>query len=312
MHRCLDPVWKELWRIMADGAIACINIGDATRTVGTDFSLFANHARILSQLTKTGFTPLPSILWRKPTNSPTKFMGSGMLPAGAYVTLEHEYILVVRKGSRRKFTTDREKRVRRESAIFWEERNEWYSDVWLNVIGTRQGMNAGTQRLRSAAFPFEIPFRLINMFSVKGDWVIDPFAGTGTTLKAAAALGRNCRGFDLDRSLLEAAFGENDALPGRANAMAAGRLRRHREFVAAFEDNRRPLKHFNRPYQVPVVTSQETDLFFNPLLSTEMLSDDVLEVNYIADPDAVTTVDMEQVRAELSADHQSQLKLFKA
>ena len=55
-----------------------------------DFCLYPNHARILNYLLDIGFSALPDILWRKQTNAPNKFMGSGMLPAGAYVTLEHE------------------------------------------------------------------------------------------------------------------------------------------------------------------------------------------------------------------------------
>ena len=220
MHRSLDPVWEELWRVMVNGGIACINVGDATRKIGRDFSLYPNHARVLSKLMALGFTPLPAILWRKPTNAPTKFMGSGMLPAGAYVTLEHEHILIVRKGSRREFNTAPEKRVRRQSAIFWEERNDWYSDVWLDVIGTGQSLISKTDRERSAAFPFELPYRLINMFSVKGDVVLDPFAGTGTTLKASAVAGRNSMGFDLETGLREAVFGDIGSLPQRAGAEA--------------------------------------------------------------------------------------------
>ena len=45
-----------------------------------------------------GYQVLPDILWRKQSNKPNKFMGSGMLPPNAYVTLEHEYILIFRKG----------------------------------------------------------------------------------------------------------------------------------------------------------------------------------------------------------------------
>ena len=103
MHRELDPVWNEIYRILIDGGIACINIGDATRTIGGDFKLYPNHSRILAAMTTAGFSTLPAILWRKPTNAPTKFMGSGMLPAGAYVTLEHEYVLLFRKGPKREF-----------------------------------------------------------------------------------------------------------------------------------------------------------------------------------------------------------------
>ena len=120
MHRLLDEVWAELYRVMKAGALACINIGDATRSVGDRFQLFANHSRVQGKCMEMGFDVLPSILWRKPTNAPNKFMGSGMLPAGAYVTLEHEYILILRKSGKRMFRSPEEKRRRRESAYYWE------------------------------------------------------------------------------------------------------------------------------------------------------------------------------------------------
>ena len=103
MHEVLDRAWGESYRVLKNGGIACINIGDATRTLNGDFQLYSNHSRILNHCLDLGFAALPDILWRKPTNAPTKFMGSGMLPVGAYVTYEHEYILVLRKGTRRQF-----------------------------------------------------------------------------------------------------------------------------------------------------------------------------------------------------------------
>ena len=110
MHEILDTVWDEVFRVLKKGRFACINIGDATRTVKGDFCLYPNHARILNYLLNIGFSALPDILWRKQANTPNKFMGSGMLPAGAYVTLEHEYILIVRKGPKREFKNRRRKR----------------------------------------------------------------------------------------------------------------------------------------------------------------------------------------------------------
>lgn len=98
MHQVLDPVWKEVYRVLKFGGFACVNIGDATRTINGNFVLYPNHMRILKAALELGFSALPCILWRKQTNAPNKFMGSGMLPAGAYVTLEHEYILILRKG----------------------------------------------------------------------------------------------------------------------------------------------------------------------------------------------------------------------
>ena len=152
MHEELDPVWAGLHRVLTDGGIACLNVGDATRTVGGRFRLYANHARILQACLALGFDALPPILWRKPTNAPNKFMGSGMLPAGAYVTLEHEYILVLRKGGRREFRTPAERLARRRSALFWEERNSWFSDGW-DLAGARQELNHGGAPARRAAPP---------------------------------------------------------------------------------------------------------------------------------------------------------------
>ena len=93
---------------MKNGGIACINIGDATRTLNDVFCLYQNHTRIASSMLRIGFLSLPCILWRKQTNAPNKFMGSGMMPPGAYVTLEHEYVLILRKGNKKEEVGDKE------------------------------------------------------------------------------------------------------------------------------------------------------------------------------------------------------------
>jgi DNA modification methylase len=90
MHKELDKVWKNIAGAVKEGGIVCINIGDAVRSINREFKLYSNHSRIISAFLNLGFNALPDILWRKQTNSPNKFMGSGMLPPGAYVTLEHE------------------------------------------------------------------------------------------------------------------------------------------------------------------------------------------------------------------------------
>ncbi|MBD3282352.1 MAG: site-specific DNA-methyltransferase, partial [Candidatus Portnoybacteria bacterium] len=200
MHKELDKVWKEAYRVLKDGGIACINIGDATRTIDGKFQLYPNHSRILNYCFKVGFDVLPTIIWRKQTNAPNKFMGSGMLPVGAYVTLEHELILILRKNGKRNFIKNNEKIQRQESSFFWEERNLWFSDIWFDIKGTNQKLLSKKTRKRSAAFPFNLAYRLINMYSVKNDNVLDPFLGTGTTTMAAMASQRNSLGIELDKS----------------------------------------------------------------------------------------------------------------
>ena len=130
MHQVLDTIWTECYRVLKDGAYICINIGDATRTINGDFALYNNYSRIVQYCLELGLKALPSIIWKKQTNAPNKFMGSGMLPNGAYVTQEHEHILIFRKGEKRNYNKEDDKKRRRESAFFWEERNVWFSDIW--------------------------------------------------------------------------------------------------------------------------------------------------------------------------------------
>ena len=266
MHEELSKVWSECYRVLKKGGYACINIGDTTRTIGSKFKLYPSHAKIVSSCTRIGFQSLPGIIWRKQTNSPTKFMGSGMLPAGAYVTLEHEYILLFRKIGKREFKTEEEKKNRKKSAIFWEERNQWFSDVWSDIKGDRQSLSSDEIRSRSAAYPFDISARLINMFSVQGDLILDPYLGTGTTILSAIASGRNSIGIELNESfgdhITQRIIDASDVLKNHSQL----RLQNHLDFVKMAEKNGKQFKHINTNYSFPVMTKQEIDLLLPTIL----------------------------------------------
>ena len=202
MHETLAKVWREAFRVLADGGIACINIGDATRTINGKFRLFPNHSRVIERCEKIGFTTLPYILWKKPTTKPKykgkgAFLGSGFLPPNAYVTVDCEFILIFRKGKLRQFPPNDLRRY--ESAFTKKERDEWFTQIW-GITGTRQVQSQIERRI--AAFPDEIADRLIRMFSVKGDTVLDPFLGSGTTTKLAMQNGRNSIGYEIDEAIL--------------------------------------------------------------------------------------------------------------
>ncbi len=260
MHRQLDRVWNEIHRVLVPGGIACINIGDATRTLEDEFALYPNHSRILAHMLKLGFSNLPNILWRKQTNAPNKFMGSGMMPPGAYVTLEHEYILIFRKGDKRLFKSQAEKANRRQSAFFWEERNQWFSDVWMDLKGTRQKTGDKQLRKRSGAYPFELAYRLICMFSVMGDTVLDPFLGTGTTLFAAAAAGRNSLGFELEKAFQPLIDQGCQPAIEQGRRRIGERFDGHLQFVRNRQAASKTIKHTNQVYGFPVITRQEVEL----------------------------------------------------
>ena len=263
MHAQLDRVWHESSKALKEGGLACINIGDATRTIGKEFRLYPNHAEIIQSFMKLGYDVLPSILWRKATNSPTKFMGSGMLPCGAYVTLEHERILIFRKPSRRVFSEKKEKQRRKESSFFWEERNKWFSDLW-DLAGEKQAINSKTLRKRSGAFPMVVPLRLIRMFSSKADTVLDPFLGTATTTLASIICARNSIGVEIDASFKEHHVKE---IPSRdfidfANTQIHRRIQEHMfEIEELIQKGKNP-KYTNNQYGFKVMTRQEVDIVF--------------------------------------------------
>jgi len=278
MHKELKKVWNELSRVIIPGGIVCINIGDATRTIGKKFQLFPSHARIIEDFLELGFQSLPEIIWRKQTNAPNKFMGSGMLPPGAYVTLEHEFILIFRKGNKREFKGEDRKIIRRESSYFWEERNIWFSDIW-NFKGISQNLNNKLTRKRSAAFPFELAYRLVNMFSIKADTVLDPFLGTGTTSFAAMTSERNSIGIEIDISMKDIIETNIENLESIANSHIERRIKNHDDFIEKRTKIKGPTKYRNE-LGFSVITKQEFTLKINHIKKIRKLNENEYFVEY--------------------------------
>ena len=281
MHVELDKVWRELGRVLKPGAFACINIGDATRTLAGRFRLYSNHSRIMAAFRNEGFDCLPVILWRKQTNAPNKFMGSGMLPSGAYVTLEHEYILIFQKG--------RKKGVPHGRREVGEDEERLLLGGEEQVVLRRLGLQGhGAQRLTTGncgagAVPIrlELPYRLINMYSLHGDTILDPFLGTGTTSLAALACGRNSIGIEIDRAFnsfyprtgpIVSRNGQSVAFYPHCRSPAV------RRFPCCFKG---PAEIPERPHGFPVVTRQETGIQLYSISDITVLPDSAIEAVYL-------------------------------
>jgi DNA modification methylase len=267
MHDILDAAWAEVARVLQPGGIAVVNVGDATRTLDR-FRVYDNHATITQSFERLGFDPLPGVLWRKPANSAAKFMGSGMVPPNAYVTLEREHVLVFRNGGRREFDPGADRRY--EAAYFWEERNDWFSDVWTDLNGETQALEDPELRERSAAFPLALPYRLVNMYSVYGDTVLDPFWGTGTTSLAAAVAGRNSVGVERDPGFADAFADRIAHASNLSRDLAANRLAAHREYVRETDDD---LDYEAEYYDTRVRTKQERRIRLYEVASVESTED---------------------------------------
>ncbi len=266
MHSILNSVWDECDRVLKDNGFICINIGDATRTINSDFQMYSNHSQIIDYFRKKGYSVLPDILWRKQSNSPNKFMGSGMYPAGAYVTYEHEYILIFRKGGKRIFKGN-EKMLRQKSAFFWEERNIWFSDLW-DIKGTTQSMGKTKKgRDRNASFPLEIPYRLVNMYSAEDDVVLDPFGGLGTTGIACMLAKRNSISYEIDSDVTKTSLDNMNISLFTANEFIQARIKRHLNFINNLPEEKKEKCYHNTPHGFEVKTRQETAIEIEQLKS---------------------------------------------
>jgi DNA modification methylase len=195
----MRDVGKELRRVLARGRIACFVTQDV-RIKGKLYSVPADIVRIMRE---EGFIYRDRIIWRKPEGYIRISRRSGVqiqhpYPMYFYPDNIYEEILILQNGEYKypKITPKFE-----ASKIDMREFNQgkWYLSVWdiTNVLPLKGRLEEGI-----AAFPEEIPYRLIKLFSYKGETVLDPFMGSGTTLKVALELGRKAIGYEIDLELL--------------------------------------------------------------------------------------------------------------
>jgi len=130
--------------------------------------------------------------------------------------------------------------------------------------GVKQKIFKSPTRERNASFPLDLPYRLINMFSQRGDVVLDPFLGLGTTTLAAILCERNSVGYEIDSMLHNILLNAISYLDvNKANAMISERYLKHLEFIADREASKKEIKHYNENLGCKVMTGQETELIFH-------------------------------------------------
>lgn len=195
----LYRVWKECYRVLKNGRRLCINIGDqfARSLIYGRYKIIPLHSEIIAQCEDIGFDYMGSIIWQKKTTMNTSgganVMGSYPYPPNGMVEIDYEFILIFKKPGKSSEKIPAE--IKKISALTKEEWKEYFSGHW-NFKGEKQVEH-------EAMFPKELPFRLIKMFSFSGETVLDPFLGSGTTLKVALELGRNGIGYEINPKFLQ-------------------------------------------------------------------------------------------------------------
>ena len=194
----LNKFVKESFRVLQEGRIFALNIDDMLIS-GKKYPIVADAIKIFQQ---NGFRYRDRIIWKKPDGYLRISKRSGVILQNPYPMYFYpdnllESIIIFQKG---KFDyRSISKEVRELSKIDKVEfqKNNWHKTIWeiTNVLpGAKLEKNV-------AAFPEELPYRLIKLFSYVGETVLDPFVGSGTTMKVARQLNRNSVGIEIIRDL---------------------------------------------------------------------------------------------------------------
>jgi DNA modification methylase len=197
----LENVWKECWRVLKPGGHLCIVIGDKLNAKDSDgrACMIPTHAIIEESMFCNGWSCVGQIIWSKMGNVNSSgggsLLGSYPYPPNPWIPGRYEFILVFRKPGA-KVHRELLREEKEQSKLTIDEWKKFVDGIWT-VGGIKSGM------AKFAAFPEEIPRRLIRMYSFIGDTVLDPFYGTGTTGRVAKGLGRNSIGYEIDSGLKE-------------------------------------------------------------------------------------------------------------
>ena len=195
----LNRTAKELYRVLKDGRIVVLNIDDML-VDGEKFPIVADATKIFQN---AGFRYRDRIIWKKPDGYLRISRRSGVLLQNPYPMYFYpdnllESIIIFQKGRFNYSSIPKE--IREASKIDTKEfsDNKWYMTLWemVNVLP------GSPLEKEIAAFPEELPYRIIKLFSYKGETVLDPFVGSGTTMKVARQLGRNSIGIEINKSLI--------------------------------------------------------------------------------------------------------------
>jgi len=198
-----DEHWKNMKEVMAEasrvlvpGGIVALNVGDIHNFKGakgkndfTQIQLVGNKYQ--SYLRKGQIYLTDQIIWVKAQNAyhsrnVSKRLSDKTDHTSYQIVLSHEPVYIFRKKGNRDIPS---KEIALNSRISKEEWTQWVPSVWtINHVRKSEG--------HPAIFPDELVCRLVRMFSFEGDLVLDPFLGSGTTVKVARELNREAIGYE--------------------------------------------------------------------------------------------------------------------
>lgn len=191
-------VWKECQRILKPNGKLCINVPlmpMLKKHMNTHHNrhIFDIQSDIQhSIINNTDFHLLDLYIWKRKNSTKKLIFGSYPFPANFYAQNSVEFITVYAKDG--KPENGRGEEIKNLSKLSQSEWIEYTNQIWNIAIPNKKDSAFGKH---SAIMPEEIVKRLVRMFSFVNDVVLDPFTGSGTTLKVAYENGRNFIGYEI-------------------------------------------------------------------------------------------------------------------
>ncbi|MGH2592363.1 MAG: DNA-methyltransferase [Anaerolineae bacterium] len=186
----LERIFGEVWRVTKPGGICAVVVG----TVLLDGAHYPVPFDLAARLTRTDWEFHQDIIWHKCTAG-VKRAGVTIqkpYPGYFYPNIMTEYILVFRKPGPRIF---KDRKAREKTKARFPINRLFTMDVANNVWHIAPVPPDFLDH--PCPFPEEIPHRLISLYSYPGDLILDPFAGSGQTLKVAHWLDRQFVGYEI-------------------------------------------------------------------------------------------------------------------